>query len=237
MRISKKGSPTIVSWVIASLVRLVTSTLRIHVRGEERIPQLIEENGTGIVLVTWHGRTLVPISRFRNRGWWSMISTSRDGEYQNAIFKRFGFNTVRGSTSARGAVVATLQLVKHARSGGVLAMTPDGPRGPSGCAQPGIIFLASRAGCPILPTGISAYPRTLVNTWDRYLIPWPFARAVILFGDPIYIPEDAKSEEAQQFWAQKVGCEIDALEKEAEAIARGQATSNAPKKIKLWRRA
>lgn len=194
--------------------------MRVDVRGEDQINRLIEQNGKGIILVTWHGRTFVPITHYRNRGFWSMISTSRDGEYQNYIFKRFGFNTVRGSSSARGAVQATLALVKQARAGGILAMTPDGPRGPSAVAQPGVIFLAVRAGCPILPAGISAYPRILFNTWDRYLVPLPFARGVIKFGEPIYIPENAKSEEDQQHWARIVGEAIIALEHEADQLAR-----------------
>ncbi len=88
-----------------------------RVVGEERV-QAFERDGIGVILVTWHGRTLVPITRFRNRGYWAMISTSRDGEYQNRLFQRFGWQTVRGSTSARGAVQAALTMVKHLKAGG-----------------------------------------------------------------------------------------------------------------------
>jgi hypothetical protein len=219
MRVPIKLNPAAASLVLYGLGRLVASTLRWHVIGEEQIDDLIRENGKGVILVSWHGRTFLPITRFRNRGYWSMISTSRDGEYQDRIFKRFGFNTVRGSTSARGAVQATVTLIKHIKSGDVAAMTPDGPRGPSGCAQPGVVFMAMRAGCPILPCGISASPRCLVPTWDRYMIPAPFSRAVMVYGEPMYIPSDAKTEEEQRLWADKLGAQIDALEREAERLS------------------
>src|SRR3569833_692239 len=195
-----KPSPAAASLILYVLGRLVASTLRWKVEGEEQIDELIRQNGKGVILVGWHGRTFLPITRYRKRGYWSMISTSRDGEYQDRIFKRFGFNTVRGSSSARGAVQATVNLLKRIKAGDVLAMTPDGPRGPSGCAQPGVIFMAMRTGNPILPCGISAAPRYLVPTWDRYLVPMPFARAVMLYGEPFYVPADAKSEEDQRMW-------------------------------------
>ena len=63
------------------------------------------------------GGRSIPITRFRGRGYWAMVSTSRDGEYQNRIFRRFGWQTVRGSTSARGAVQAALTMVRHLKGG------------------------------------------------------------------------------------------------------------------------
>ncbi len=206
----------LVSFLVYWFVRLLTLTLRVRVVGEERVKAL-QDTGNGLILVTWHGRTMLPIARFRKRGYWAIISTSRDGEYQNRIFQRFGWQTVRGSTSARGAVQAALTVTKQLKRGATLAFTPDGPRGPSHVVQPGAIFLAQKSGSPIVPAGISAYPRKLSSrSWDRYLIPLPFARVVWIYGDPIYIPEGAKSEEDQKMWADRIGAAIDALEAQAE---------------------
>ena len=172
---------------------------------------------------------MLPISRFRKRGYWAIISTSRDGEYQNQIFQRFGWQTVRGSTSARGAVQAALAVTKQLKRGATLAFTPDGPRGPSHVVQPGAIFLAQKSGSPIVPAGISAYPRKLSSrSWDRYLIPRPFSRAVWIYGDPIYIPADAKSEEDQKLWADRIGAAIDALEAQAEREAGATSAAVSP---------
>jgi lysophospholipid acyltransferase (LPLAT)-like uncharacterized protein len=227
MRTFIKPSPAVASFAVYALARLVGFTLRWKVVGAERIDELIAQNGKGVICVTWHGRTFLPIIHFRHRGYWSMISTSRDGEYQDRIFKRFGFNTVRGSTSARGAVQATLTLIKHLKGGEVLAMTPDGPRGPRNCVQAGVIYLAMKSGCPILPTGISASPRLLMRSWDKYLLPWPFARAVIQFGEPIYIPADDRGEEAQQMWAEKLEQAMNDLERAADGVAGVQAEDDA----------
>ena len=227
----------VVSFLVYWLVRLIIPTLRLRVVGEERVRE-IQQEGKGIILLTWHGRTIIPICRFRKRGYWAMISTSRDGEYQNRIFQRFGWQTVRGSTSARGAVQAALTITKQLKRGGTLAHTPDGPRGPIHIVQPGAIFLAQKSGSPIIPVGISAYPRKLAPAWDQYMIPMPFARAVWIYGDPIHIPADAKSDEDQQLWCDRVGTEIVALEAQAEREA-GVLDPSGPKRQgwSLWRRA
>ena len=218
----------IVSFLVYWFVRLLTLTLRVQIIGGERV-RALQETGHGMILVTWHGRTMLPISRFRKRGYWAIISTSRDGEYQNQIFKRFGWQTVRGSTSARGAVQAALTVTKQLKNGATLAFTPDGPRGPSHVVQPGAIFLAQKSGSPIIPAGISAYPRKLSSrSWDRYMIPRPFARVVWIYGDPIYIPADAKSEEDQKLWADRIGAAIDALEAQAEREVGASSVSAVP---------
>ena len=216
----------VVSFLVYWFVRLLTLTVRLRVVGEDRV-QALQDAGSGMILVTWHGRTILPVSRFRKRGYWAIISTSRDGEYQNQLYKRFGWQTVRGSTSARGAVQAALAVTKQLKKGATLAFTPDGPRGPSHVVQPGAIFLAQKSGAPIIPAGISAYPRKLLRSWDSYLIPRPFSRAVWIYGDPIYIPADAKSEEAQKLWADRIGAAIDALERQAEREVGAEAVLNA----------
>jgi lysophospholipid acyltransferase (LPLAT)-like uncharacterized protein len=217
----------LVSFLVYHLVRLTVSTLRLRVAGEERVIDL-QRRGSGVIIVSWHGRTLVPLARFRNLGYWAIISTSRDGEYQDRIFRRFGWNTVRGSTSARGAVQSALKMTKHLKAGATLAFTPDGPRGPSRKVQPGSIFLAQKSGCPIIPAGVSAAPRKLMPTWDCYLVPFPLARAAIVYGEPLYIPAEARSEEEQQRWAEKIEEAINALEAEAERMVGGRAACDAP---------
>jgi len=227
----------VVSFLVYLFVRLLVPTLRLKVIGEERVREL-QNVGAGVILLTWHGRTIIPICRFRKRGYWAMISTSRDGEYQNRIFQRFGWQTVRGSTSARGAVQAALTITKRLKAGGTLAHTPDGPRGPIHVVQPGAIFLAQKSGSPIIPVGISAYPRKLARAWDRYMVPLPFARAVWIYGDPVYIPADAKSDEDQQVWCERIGAAIASLEAQAEREAGALCAPGGTKHgWGLWRRA
>ena len=219
------------------IARVLSATLRVRMVGEEHL-RAAQEAGKGVILVSWHGRTFLPITRYRNKGYWAIVSTSRDGEYQNRLFQRFGIKTVRGSTSARGAIQSVLTLTRHLKAGATAAFTPDGPRGPSHVVQPGAIFLAQKSGSPIIPAGISAYPRRLLRAWDRYMIPLPFARVVWIYGEPIYIPADAKSDEDQRLWAERVGAAITALEEQAEReVGAIQADGQARAGWGLWRRA
>lgn len=199
-------------WVIARFIGL---TLRIRYEHFERIEETLQQHRGGI-LVTWHGRTLIPANVFRGRGYWALISLSRDGDVQNQVFRRFGYQTIRGSTG-RGGVRAVLQLAQKIREGGVLAFTPDGPRGPTHKVQPGTIFLAQRSGCPIIPLGISARPRKLLRSWDRYMIPLPFARAAFVVGEPVMVPPDL-DEAGRNQCAEALERAINAAEQRAEQM-------------------
>jgi lysophospholipid acyltransferase (LPLAT)-like uncharacterized protein len=139
-------------------------------------------------------------------------------EVQANIFQRFGFQILRGSTS-RGGVRAALEAARVVKAGGILAFTPDGPRGPSQKFQPGALLIAQKAGVPLYPAGISAYPRILLPTWDRYLIPLPFARAAFLIGEPVFVPPDADKDDFARL-AEQLERAINMLEARADQIAR-----------------
>ncbi len=203
--------------LIYLLARGLGRTLRLYVEGWEPIERHLQE-GTGAVMVTWHGRTLIPANYMKGKGFWALISLSRDGEVQANIFQRFGFRILRGSTS-RGGVRAALEAARVVKAGGILAFTPDGPRGPSQKFQPGALLIAQKAGVPIYPAGISAYPRILLPTWDRYLIPLPFARAAFLIGEPVFVPPDADKDDFARL-AEQLENAINMLEARAEQIAR-----------------
>src|SRR5689334_1624990 len=115
----------VLGWLFYVISSALYRTIRLHL---ENLEGLIPE-GKGAILVTWHGRTLIPANLLKKRGYWALISLSRDGELQNEVFRRYGFQTIRGSTG-RGGVRGALQMARKVREGGVLAFTPDGPRGP-----------------------------------------------------------------------------------------------------------
>lgn len=207
--------PAVISFLVWAVARFIGMTLRIRYENFDRVEKIVKEH-QGAILVSWHGRTLIPANVFRKRGYWALISLSRDGEIQDRIFRRFGYQTIRGSTG-RGGVRAALQLAKKISEGGVLAFTPDGPRGPTHKVQQGTIFLAQRSGRPIVPLGISARPRKLLSSWDSYMIPWPFARGSFVVGEPIFIPpnlDDAGKERA----AEQLEEAINACERRAEEM-------------------
>jgi lysophospholipid acyltransferase (LPLAT)-like uncharacterized protein len=174
-------------------------------------------SGIGSIFVTWHGRTLIPANYFRNRSYWALVSLSNDGEMQSKIFEKYGFQIARGSTG-RGGVKGALQMARKVKEGGVLAFTPDGPRGPTHKVQLGVILMAEKSGAPIIPVGVSASRRWLIKSWDSYMVPRPFSKAYWVYGDPIYVPNNL-DEAARDHFAELVEIALNKVEKQAEELA------------------
>lgn len=204
--------PYILALPVYTLVRLIGLTLRIQVEGYDRY----RGADGGRIFAGWHGKTLLAALFFRGQGLWTIVSRSRDGEMQNRIFRRFGFETIRGS-SGRGGVQAAREAIQVLRQGKAMAFTPDGPRGPSGVVQAGIVLMAQKSGAELVPVGVSCSRRWLAPTWDRYMVPKPFARGLMIFGEPITVKPDCTREE---FEAARSELERRIHELEAEAERR-----------------
>lgn len=203
--------PRLLSGLAYAIVRSIGATLRIRTRDEEKF----ESVEGGKILCGWHGRSLVASAKYRGRGFWVIISLSRDGEIQNHVFRRLGFHTIRGSTG-RGGERALVESIRALKQGAIMPITPDGPRGPSGVVQGGILAMARKSGCALVPVGISARPRILTKSWDRYMIPLPFGRAMMCFGDACRIQAGATDEEVEEIRL-KLEADMHRLQDEADA--------------------
>lgn len=137
----------------ASIIKMLGKSMRVTVRGDEAVEQLYRE-GKHIILAFWHGRQLMIPLAYHGREVHILISEHRDGELISRIMARFGYRSVRGS-STRGGTQALRHLIRLGRSGVDLAITPDGPKGPRQVAQAGVIHLAKVTGLPILPLTFS----------------------------------------------------------------------------------
>ena len=182
-----------VAFILAyAAVRIVGATIRLKVEGSEKF----EGHDQKIIFCGWHGKSLIFANYFRKRKYWVIISNSNDGDIQNEIFLRLGYQTIRGST-AREGVRAALQGVKRLKEGGTMAITPDGPRGPSGVVQGGVMLMAHKSGAGLVPVGISAKSAIYARSWDKYMLPKPFSKARMIFGDPLMVPEGSSEEEIE----------------------------------------
>ena len=202
---------TVPVWALALLlqgaVRALYATLRVTVRGEAETDALREQHG-GVILVTWHGQSLIPVARCRGRGYLGLVSLSRDGDLLAEFLRQMGWRTIRGSTGRGGAravkmAVSALTAKEKAdaerrdterrdgNAGAMLAVTPDGPRGPARCVQPGAIVLARLSGKPLVPVGIAIDRAWQAKSWDRFTVPKPFSRIVWLYGEPIWVGPQA----------------------------------------------
>ena len=141
--------PPIAAWII----RLLGRVLRIRTEGAEAVDRLYQQ-GERVIIAFWHGRGLMLPLAYRGSQAHILISRHRDGELIHRIVARFGFQSVRGSTT-RGGVPALRQLIRLGRSGVDLVVTPDGPKGPRQIAQLGVVQLAKATGLAILPLTFS----------------------------------------------------------------------------------
>jgi len=145
-----------------------------------------------VIYALWHGRMFILIYFYRNRGIDVLISQHSDGDLVTRVVQGLGYLPVRGS-STRGGLQGFFTLSQGAR-GRSLAITPDGPRGPKEVVQPGIILLAQRTGLPIVPLGASAQNRVVLPSWDGFLIPHPFSRAVVIEGPSLWVERELRDE-------------------------------------------
>jgi len=90
--------------------------------------------------------------------------------------------------------MALLSIVRIVKNGGSVALVADGSRGPAFKAQDGTIKIAKVTGVPILPITYNASRKKVLNSWDKFIIPYPFSEIVVIYGDPIYVPKDADNE-------------------------------------------
>ena len=181
------------------VLRGLLETCRVQHRGIRNFEQFYER-GRPVVFVLWHGR-LLPCTYFnRHQRLVTLVSQHRDGEYISRIVEGWGYTTVRGSSSRRSAG-ALRELVRHVRAGRSLAITPDGPRGPREVMKPGALLAAQLSGAPIIPAAGGASRAWWFEGWDRFMIPQPFSRVRIAYGEPVHVPREAGEKELEEISA------------------------------------
>ena len=178
----------IADWAFYLAIKIIGSTIRWETVGEEYLADAAR-GGRKPIYCLWHDRIFAGTYFLRGLGIVVITSQSLDGEYIARFLKRFGFGTVRGSSS-RGGVKALVEMIRHMRQGLPMAFTVDGPRGPRYSAKTGPVILAKKTGNPILPFNVECARFWTIKSWDRMQIPKPFTRARFMIGEPIYVPPE-----------------------------------------------
>ncbi len=180
--------------LLAPLLRLLFASLRVSLSGPAAaVPDLRR----GLVFAFWHGKMLT--------GWLlakrlfpgsvpaAVVSLSPDGQILTETLDRFGFRLIRGSSS-RGRESVREGIADELAQGGLVAVTPDGPRGPLHRFKYGTVRIASEQHSPILFASITYGSARTLGSWDRFEIPAPFSRvevALHLIDVPAFETEDA----------------------------------------------
>jgi lysophospholipid acyltransferase (LPLAT)-like uncharacterized protein len=187
--------------VAVPLARLIMKTWRCHWKDAELCPVVPGP----VIFCTWHNRLALAMAangdfvreKWPCAGLCAMISASRDGAFMASLVEPFGVVPIRGSSSRRGPQ-ALLEATTWMEKNYSIAITPDGPRGPAYKVQEGIIHLAQLTGRPIIPMSNYTRRKITLRSWDRFQIPLPFARCVLRYGPPFWVPRDATAEARQQ---------------------------------------
>lgn len=190
-------------------ITLLSRTLRIT-RINSKILQEYEKNGTPIIAAVWHGEQFLMFHPHRKMKIAVLSSLSADGEIQTGILKWFGYAVVRGSSS-RGGARALVELIRKIREGYGTLFAVDGPRGPYHKVKPGIVYLAEKTGKTIIPvSGRAEHYATFHRAWDKFMLPFPFSRAVVIYGEPIRVTAGLEEE------SQRLEEKLTALSRKAE---------------------
>lgn len=185
----------ILSFLGFVVIRLWMTTLHIRIRSAVRgFDAARPRRGRKYLFTFWHEDMLIP-AHFMGPAYRILISRHADGELIAEICRLARASTIRGSTS-RGSIEATRQML-HLRQDQHLVLVPDGPRGPRRSMKPGPVFLAARTGMEIVPVGIGYRRAWRLRTWDRFVLPRPFASVCVVLLPPLPIPADADKEQLE----------------------------------------
>ena len=234
--LNNSGVQFLIGRLIGLYMHLVGVTTRWRVENRAAAER-VWAGGEGVVACIWHGRFML-VHKL-----WSfkpgvqpakmLISQSREGGVVTHASRTVGADVIRGSSAKgakrKGGVEAMRAMTRHVRGGGVMCMTPDGPKGPRMRAKLGPVQLAKLAGAPLFPLAWSTRWRLTMKSWDQFLLPLPFGPGALVWGEPIAIPEhaDADAIEAVRL---ALEAELNRISAEADRLAGAPVIEPAPLK-------
>ena len=200
---------TTLGYLIWAYMVLCARTIRWTVEGEDAFKQAWAAE-SGMLVAGWHSRVLLlpviwskiarklPAKEYPTS---MLISLSKDGEAVAKAIEHLGLEAVRGSSSHKkknknkGGAAAVAETSRRLRSGSVVCITPDGPRGPAETVQAGTLVMAQRTDALIIPYALDCRPVFRLDTWDRFMIPLPFTKGAMILGSPLNVSRNAGKEE------------------------------------------
>lgn len=167
-------------WCIGSLLG---KTWRYSLEGTENINPFVDRN-KAVMYCFWHSHILPLAYIFRNVGVTAIVSASKDGDRATAVAQRWKHETIRGSSSKNQvSVIRQCSRVLHDNRG--IVIIPDGPHGPREMVKPGAAMIALMTNAPVYPVFALPQKAWRLNSWDRFMVPKPFSRITVRFGEPL----------------------------------------------------
>jgi lysophospholipid acyltransferase (LPLAT)-like uncharacterized protein len=160
---------------------------------KDNFDKLILENKS-FIYALWHDQLLLSPFTWQTKNRIDiLISKHKDGDIIADLVKYHGFNSIRGSTNnpskvkEKNTISSIRKIIKTLKANVSIGITPDGPRGPRHKVSEGTINIARISNKKILPMALAYKEQWVLNTWDKFIIPKPFNKICIVWGDPIDI--------------------------------------------------
>ena len=191
MRILKRLSKTntgqkLIGFLFYFITKLISHSIRWEYFEQSRKSKIFD-NKYKYIFCCWHNKLFLgPHLLPRNRVINALQSSHSDGMITSLAFRYLGMNVILGS-SKRGGMQAFRKMVKCLQLGESIAITPDGPKGPKEIVKEGIIKLAQLTNTPIIPLVWVTRKFKIINSWDNFVLPYPFSKGIYSFGKPIYV--------------------------------------------------
>lgn len=197
----------LIGWLAGWFMRSLNRTLRVEFEDRGGLTATAPPMGA-VINVVWHNRILTIAPAWRKfvgkeRKVAILTSASHDGAAVAGAMAVLGFDSVRGSSSRRG-VAGLIGLRRVLKAGSDVAITPDGPRGPRYEVQPGVVKLAQSTGVPLVPLHARCSSAWRLKTWDGFMIPKPFSKVKIVFGESLTVPRSL-DEDGFEMWRERIG--------------------------------
>ena len=177
--------------LFTAYIRILGWTSKIKYIGEENIPP------RPFIYAFWHNRLLLVSYTHRGRAIRVLASTSKDGDVSVLGNRQFGHRIIRGtSSSTREGAKTAIKIITSLKEGNVVAITPDGPTGPALEVKKGTPYMAQKAGCPVVPVSWAVKRKVILNTWDKFVLPLPFNKCIVVTGRPVYVGPSEDIEKA-----------------------------------------
>ncbi len=203
--------------VLTFIVNLVIKTYRVEIRNEDAV-KIATQDGNKFISAFWHGRMLIPWYIHRNYKIAALVSKSKDGEILTRLLKNWNYNVVRGSSHIGGK--EALQIMENKIDEDFsFAITPDGPTGPVNKMKAGAVVLAHRKSVPLFLIGAASSKHFVFNSWDKFQVPKPFSKVVVIYSEPVYVHKSSTREVIEKI-IESCETKLIELQKEAESIVR-----------------
>ncbi|MFC1698885.1 lysophospholipid acyltransferase family protein [Candidatus Omnitrophota bacterium] len=180
------------SFLTGRLIMLWGKTIKFKIISQPHNP--VVPKGQNVIYVFWHNCLMLVFFYYRSflteEKTCVLISNNHAGEYVTRVIRDLNLEIIRGSNKKDGKE-GLRRLIQKINSGYNAWIAPDGSRGPRYKVKRGVIYLAQKTKCPIIPITFSVSRKKILNTWDRFILPAPFSRGIVILGEPIYVPQDA----------------------------------------------